>query len=127
MNPPLRLLSVFPSSAPPQWIVAIPEHDAWAAASPFNRQGWMLLLPDWGGCVRVTQASIRRGSTYRGRPLPARVRTLAYILADYVEQKSLANSLCLALCANIAAGPRQDYAYQQALHTLTSTILKGED
>jgi hypothetical protein len=126
MNPPLRLLSAFPSNEPPQWIVAIPEHDAWAAASLFNRRGWMLVLPDWGGCVRLTQASIRRGCTYRGRPLPARVRTLAYILVDYVEQKSLQNSLCLALCADTAAGPRQDYAYQQALHTLTEAILKAE-
>jgi hypothetical protein len=109
MNPPLRLLSVFPSTHTPQWVVSIPEHDAWAAASPLDRCGWMILLPDWGGCVRVTHASIRRGLTFRGKPLPPRVRTLAYRLADYVEQDRLQDRLCVVLCTDSPAGPRQDY------------------
>jgi hypothetical protein len=124
MNPPLRLLSVFPSTNTPEWMVAIPEHDAWAAASPMNRCGWMILLPDWGGCVRVTHASIRRNRTFRGKPLPGRVRTLVYRLADYAEQDKLQDRLCLVLCTDSPTGPRQDYAYQQALHALMTTILK---
>lgn len=124
MNPPLRLLSAFPPGHEPKWLVSLPEHDAWAAASVLNRRGWMLLMPDWGGCVRMTYASIRRGATYRQTPLPARVRTLAYILVDYVDQDALQEGLCLALCADSPGGPRQDYAYQQVLHTLTTAILK---
>ncbi len=122
MNPPLRLLSVFPSDHAPQWIVSVPEHDAWAAASLLKRRGWMLLLPDWGGCVRLTQASIRRGCTYRGRPLPARIRLLAYLLADYVDQKIMPEGLCVALCSDSPTGPRQDYAYQQTLHALSAQL-----
>jgi len=122
MNPPLRLLSAFPSAHTPQWIVSVPEHDAWAAASPINRHGWMLLLPDWEGCVRLTPASIRRGWTYRGQPLPRRVRSLAYLLMEYVGEEALPDRLCIALCTDSPAGPRRDYAYQQVLHALSATI-----
>jgi hypothetical protein len=122
MNPPLRLLSAFPSAYAPQWIVSEPDHDAWAAASPINRRGWILLLPDWGGCVRLTPASIRRRRNYRGAPLPKRIQSLVYVLEDYVEQEAIPERLCIALCSDSPAGPRRDYAYQQVLHILSTTI-----
>jgi hypothetical protein len=123
MNPPLRLLSAFPSAHTPQWIVSVPEHDAWAAASPINRCGWMMLLPDWGGCVRLTPASIRRGQNYRAQPLPPRMRPLAYLLMEQVGEMALPDRLCIALCTDSPAGPRRDYAYQQVMHALRANIL----
>ena len=125
MNPPLRLLSAFPSAHSPQWIVSVPDHDAWAAASPIDRRGWMLLLPDWGGCVRLTPTSIRRGWTYRAQPLPNRVRSLAYLLMESNHEKAMTDRLCIALCTDSPAGPRRDYAYQQALEALCANIVSA--
>lgn len=122
MNPPLRLLSAFPSAHAPQWVVSVEDHDAWAAASPIKRGGWMLLLPDWGGCVRLTPSSIRRGRNYRGQPLPVKMQALVHVLADYIEQETIPERLCIALCSDSPAGPRRDYAYQQVLHALSTTI-----
>ena len=72
--------------------------------------------------MRLTPASIRRGWTYRGQPLPGRVRALAYLLMEPVGEEALPDRLCIALCTDSPAGPRRDYAYQQVLHALNANI-----
>lgn len=111
INPPLRLLAATHDllQTSPEYLVAVPGREMWAAAIQQERHAYTLIVPDLDARTTFDNRSAKRKQTTRNRPLPRWARYPAGALLLLNAEQLTLPGVKVVIIGHEPLGPRYEY------------------